>query len=249
MIYLYGIADRPRASPGERAGLREGALEEIVCCDIAAIVSVFDGAAVSTAADEVWRHEEILESLMEERTVLPARFGTLLPSAEYVGEILRRAYGALVRDIARVRGQVEIGLRFLGASEDSAADGALPAFSNDAVGSAANPGSAYLRMRVVRERARRSRLQGRAAIIRGIYERIARHATEARLDDAPDDLRGMSAAFLVRRDGAASFRTIVGRAAAANPELTMLCTGPWPPYSFVDSCGPPTCSGEKRHAS
>lgn len=64
---------------------------------------------------------------------------------------------------------------------------------------------------------------------------LVSQATASRLDAEPADRQGMSAAFLVPRDRLASFQAIVGRIADAHPELALLCTGPWPPYSFVSA--------------
>jgi hypothetical protein len=62
---------------------------------------------------------------------------------------------------------------------------------------------------------------------------LVSQATASQLEAEPADRQGISAAFLVPRDRLASFQANVGRIADAHPELALLCTGPWPPYSFV----------------
>jgi hypothetical protein len=42
------------------------------------------------------------------------------------------------------------------------------------------------------------------------------------------------AAYLVERDAVESFAAAVARLQKANIGLSILCTGPWPPYSFVE---------------
>jgi hypothetical protein len=44
----------------------------------------------------------------------------------------------------------------------------------------------------------------------------------------------LRAAYLIDRDAQRTFADRVADLQAANPELRLLCTGPWPPYSFVD---------------
>jgi hypothetical protein len=46
-----------------------------------------------------------------------------------------------------------------------------------------------------------------------------------------DLLRG---AYLVPRDEVTGFAVAVGKLQEACPDLRLLCTGPWPPYSFSD---------------
>ncbi len=120
MIYVYAIADRPEQPLPRQSGLRGQELSKIAWRDIAAVVSAYDGAAPPQSADEVWRHEAVIELLMSDCTVVPMRFGTLAPSRRHVEDILCRTYRALAEDIARVRGHVEIGVRCL---SDIAEDG------------------------------------------------------------------------------------------------------------------------------
>lgn len=39
-------------------------------------------------------------------------------------------------------------------------------------------------------------------------------------------------AYLVQRENVSAFRDAVARLAADHPDLTLVCSGPWPPYSF-----------------
>ena len=41
-------------------------------------------------------------------------------------------------------------------------------------------------------------------------------------------------AYLVPESNVDAFREEVGRLPSAHPDLTIVCTGPWPPYSFTD---------------
>lgn len=249
MMYVYAIADRPGEPLPSQLGLHDERLAKVIWHDIVAVVSTFNGAHLSKTGDELWRHEEVVESLMSDRAVLPARFGTLLPSRQHVGDILCRAYRALAQDIERVRGHVEIGMRFLSAIENGA-EGERPLTASNGFSlPGTGPGSAYLRARLARERELRSRRRANLGLVRDIYERLASHANASRLDDEPDDRHGTSAAFLVPCDRMASFRDIVSDVAKAHPELALLCTGPWPPYSFVSSGDGATSWGDECHAS
>ena len=46
----------------------------------------------------------------------------------------------------------------------------------------------------------------------------------------------LTAAYLVARGRVAAFRRAVDTLDGAYPALRFLCTGPWPPYSFVTAC-------------
>jgi hypothetical protein len=44
----------------------------------------------------------------------------------------------------------------------------------------------------------------------------------------------LNAAFLVRRDGERAFVRRAEEIARRHPQLAFKCTGPWPPYNFVN---------------
>ena len=252
MSYVYAITDRPDEPLPGQLGLGDAELAQIASRDIGAVVSVHSGAPLSATADELWRHEAVVEALMAGRAVLPARFGTLLESDRQVGDMLARAYPQFLRDLERVRGHIEIGVRFLATAEHQpeaeptahhgpdatrlSAVGASPlAASNGFSASGPAPGTAYLRAKVASERALRLRRQVQLEMVREVHATLAGQASASRLEAEPADRQGVSAAFLVPRDRLAAFQATVDRIADSHPELALLCTGPWPPYSFVSA--------------
>jgi len=249
VIYVYAIVDRPETPLPGQLGLHDEALTAVVWRDVAAVVSTFDAAQLARTADELWRHENVVEALMSNRAVLPARFGTMLPSRQQIGDILRSFYRTLVQDIERVRGHVEIGMRFLSNIEESAELEQPPAASNRFIARGAGPGSAYLLARLARKQQLQDRQRAKLGLVRDVYDLLARHANASWLDREWNDRRGISAAFLVPRDRIGSFRDVVGEVAGANRGVALLCTGPWPPYSFVRTGAGGTDWSKRRHAS
>jgi hypothetical protein len=58
----------------------------------------------------------------------------------------------------------------------------------------------------------------------------------------------LTAAYLVRHHRLDPFRGRVRTLSTDYPALRFLCTGPWPPYSFVTDCVPLEGERELRHA-
>jgi len=250
-FYVYAITDRPQEPLPNQLG-RDGAeLEQIAWRDIGAVISTSDGSRSASTSDDMWRHEEVVEALMAGRAVLPARFGTSLPSHRAVSEMLSQSYTRFVQDLERVRGHIEIGIRFLATAEDQPTvsspvrdtpDAAAAQSGNSAPPHVASngfdrsgpgPGTAYLQAKVTEQRSSRNRQRVGLAMVQKLCAALVSQATASRLEAEPADRQGISAAFLVPRDRLASFQANVGRIADAHPELALLCTGPWPPYSFV----------------
>jgi hypothetical protein len=266
MSYVYAITDRPEEPLPSQLGLDDAELAQIAWRDIGAVVSTYGGSQLAATTDVLWRHEEVVEALMAGRTVLPTRFGTLLPSHQEVGDLLSQGYARFVQDLERVRGHIEIGIRFLATAEPQPTD-SLP--SRDAPAAAAQlsgdrapprvvsngldrsgsaPGTAYLRAKVAKARTLRDRRQERKEMVREVCATLAGHAAASLVDAEPADGQAVAAAFLVARDRLEFFRVIVGQLADAHPELALLCTGPWPPYSFVSaSAGEPSTKRGNGH--
>ena len=45
----------------------------------------------------------------------------------------------------------------------------------------------------------------------------------------------LSASYLVDRDSVEEFRAAVAALDDEHADVTLVCTGPWPPYSFVEN--------------
>jgi hypothetical protein len=182
----------------------------------------------SSATVEPLAHAALLAEIHAQIGILPARYGTVAASEEAVRDFLGNHRDNLLRDLLRLEGTGEIGLRV-----DLADLAATPHSRNEdrSHPPASLPGQ-YLALR--RQR----------------YASIDRLARQARLatEDFVQAMHGLFCdcrtlsstvptvvrlAFLVRRDLWATFRN---RIAALMPgRASQRCTllGPWPPYSFV----------------
>jgi hypothetical protein len=133
--------------------------------------------------DALWAHEDLIEALMRERTLLPVRFGTLLRDEDAAAAAVAERRDELAAALERVRGAVELGVRVRGEGEPA-----------------------------------------------GVHEALAALARDSVVRDGPDLLR---AAYLVDRDAVDGFVARVRALQDAHSSLALLCTGPWPPYSFA----------------
>jgi hypothetical protein len=185
VIELYAITNSPAPqAPGLHAIERDG---------LAAIYG--EAGAREMSPEELWRREEVLESLMHECDLLPVRYGTVVTDADEAEELLNKRHGELLQALDRVRGAVELAVRVAGDDRSVPSDG-----------------GSYIRVK--------TRLLE-------MHETLSTLARESR-QLAPD--RG---AYLVGREDVAAFVARVAALEEASEDLSLLCTGPWPPYSFV----------------
>jgi hypothetical protein len=210
MIHLYAFASNLTALPAER-GIGGGSLETLAVEDADAVVSRVPKPDVSQEA--ILQHGLVVEALVDRCDgVVPARFGERFADDEALRaavERLRPSVGERLRDLD---GCVEIAVRVLDAREP---DSPSP-----------TDGRGYMRAKL-------GELHERDAVAEALHVPLEREARASIVTPPRAGAVVHEGAYLVRRTGLDSFQERVDRYAGAHPELTVLCTGPWAPYSFA----------------
>jgi Gas vesicle synthesis protein GvpL/GvpF len=198
VIELYAITDDP--SPPDPP------LRAVTCDGLTALCAPAESRPLTP--EVLWRHEELVEALMEQRDLLPVRFGTLVPDEEAAARAVAERREELVTALERVRGAVELAVR------------AQPREPEQAQPQRGETGRDYMRAKARRTQAARL-----------LHEPLAFLARDSVVHTSPELLR---AAYLVDREALDGFVSLVRRLQAAHPSLSVVCTGPWPPFSFVE---------------
>lgn len=209
MIHVYGVVDGLAALP-PLAGLEDAPLERLRIDEVELVLSRAETPpSAEVSREAILRHAQVVEELSERSAaMLPAQLGRAFRDEDELSAAVRSQAPQLERGLERVRGCVEFGLR------------AIPSESSGELDAAS--GTDYMRARLEEVR-RGDRLVGR------LHEPLARLAREATLRHHGGEL---SAAYLVPRADTAAFHDAVARL-ERSPEVTVVCTGPWPPYSFT----------------
>lgn len=227
MIYAYAIIDRPAIPAPDISGLEGAALDTLSYRDIGAVVSRCATGKAPPVEANLWQHETVVEALMTDHSVLPMRFGTMLSDEAAVQATLVKRYAEFTAGLDHVRGYVELGLRVLW-DDDSA-----PPLTPDQQQPSHSSGRAYMMARLEEESKLQVRRERAKALVEDIHTPLARLAAETtrRMLITPRLL--FTAAYLVKREQVAAFRRGVETLSSTYPEVRLLCTGPWPPFSFV----------------
>lgn len=228
-LYLYAITPGTAPAPG-LLGLQDAVLFTVVAGALAAVVSAFSGRAPQLDAASAWRHESVVEAVCRDGVTLPMRFGTLAGDEQNVQRLLREREDEFVTALATVSGRVELGLRVLWRTPP---DGAAAA----SVQQTASPtsGREYLMSRQAAERRTQALRDAAQKHAQAVCRHLAGLAADSSVQVRPAHGLLLSAAFLVDREAADEFVAAVERLEGSQDSLHFLCTGPWPPYSFVGS--------------
>jgi len=169
------------------------------------------------SADAIVRHGAVVDALADANSaLLPARFGTGFASEEALAAELARRADELCASLEAVRGCVEIAVRVSGG--DAPGPESLRAAN----------GADYLRGRLTEVR-REERL---AALV---HEPLAARARASTHRQAARGGLLLKSAYLVEEEALPRFRLELERLEREHPELVLVSTGPWPPYSFAEA--------------
>lgn len=230
MIWVYGICERPELPPPRRRGLAQAPLDGVRQGQLLAVISRHVHPPGEPALDALWVHERVVERIMADRAVLPMRFGTKLSDDGALEEVLAARQEEFLATLDRVRGRVEVGVRAMQPLGTDPATAEVPA---ELPAPVAMTGREYLEAKL-----RNGRRTDREAA--ALHEPLARLAVAVsrRPAQAPEEL--LRASYLIEVAALARFRGTVERLQRAYPGVAILCTGPWPPYSFVAESAPLT---------
>jgi hypothetical protein len=199
VIELLAITEGAAPLPSPLHAVRSGGLS--------AICAPAPGGA--RTSDDLWQREALLERLMEDRDVLPVRFGTVVRDEAAVRAAVAAREEELAAGLDRVRGAVELALRV-----------EARALCRDA-GHGDGTGRGYLSAKAASARTAHS-----------LHEPLAALARASALRPGRELLR---AAYLVDRGAVDAFVALVRHLQGAHEEeLALVCTGPWPPFSFAE---------------
>jgi Gas vesicle synthesis protein GvpL/GvpF len=214
VLYVYAITDS--AQPPGHAGLQGVSPRVIGGRPPFAVVSDHEDVSPEPSEADLWAHERIVEDLMEHSTVLPMRFGSNVADEAQLEAVLDERRREFEAALERVRGAVELGVR-----------ARLPAIDMDATvsGHEGGPGRAYLLERAERQR-------NAADAVARIHEPLASLARRSVQTAGTLDPGVFKGAYLVDRSRVEAFRARVGKLASEVDGARVVCTGPWPPYSF-----------------
>jgi hypothetical protein len=210
LAYAFAESD---AGAAEGAGLDDRPLIAIEHDGVALVASCHCSRPPAPTAETLWRYEEIVERLMGREPILPARFGSVLADEEQARSTLRERHEELRRGLERVRGAVELGIR--------------ASWEHAPTPPAARSGTEYMLGHLdVHRRAQRA--AEKVAPLREL-------ARSSKVKVLPRPSVPLLGAYLVDRERTEEFLEVAAELDTAFEDGHLVCTGPWPPYSFAQA--------------
>jgi len=226
-LYVYCLGDELSEGAFEgTTGVGGAPVRLLSLGRLSAAVSDTGEESVAVTEENLLAHNRVNAAALAGSTPLPFRFGTRA-APERLAEYAASNEAALAEALARVRGRVEMGVKLMSKAEGEGRE--AEGKSEDA---AVGRGTAFLLKK------RREVLGGEAAKLRAealaawLAEGVAGLARESSVRFSPSEAIVVRAAHLVERERVEEYRRRLRGLRAARPDLRLLASGPWPPYSF-----------------
>jgi len=232
--YIYCILDSGQELQAAGQGLAGRNLSSISYRDVSALVS--DVSTVDYNEENILRHEEVIERMMGFQTVLPMRFGTVLESEEKVRAMLAQYYQSFLRNFARLRGRVEMGLKIIWPVEviKREIDYSVHNPDNRDVTPEQAAGAAYLKEKLKGYRRRKALEEKADRFVQSINSGLDTCFEEYRIRKLVTEKMVLNGAYLVMKDRVEEFGIKIRDFRSRYPESKFLLSGPWPPYNFIE---------------
>ncbi|GHO58860.1 GvpL/GvpF family gas vesicle protein [Ktedonobacter robiniae] len=197
------------------------------------------------AAELLQSHEHIIDTLMQDTTVIPFKFGTILKDEKAASQMLQNQKEDFQSLLAKFTGKVEWGVKVY-ANKQALAKHLMqkePEFiSLQEKRAKLSRGAAYLFDKKMEVEVKNAVATQLAQITERIFHELERNAFEAKLNNIlPQKMTGkkqemiLNAAYLIERGREALFRQQgIQFVEEYGPlELELEFSGPWPPYNFT----------------
>jgi hypothetical protein len=253
-VYLYGVTRGldPRLLDGA-AGVDAAPVRAVTAAGLTALVSTarldrYGEHALRAnledlrfVEDTARAHHDVVDLAARAAPTAPVRIATLYRDDDRVRQILTERHDHFTRILDAITGRTEWGVKAYAHPDRSPAADDPPADPPaDPPGGGA--GTAYLRRRQQQRRHEQDTARHLAAQAETLHTELAAHCAAARHHPPQDPrLSGrhgtlvLNAAYLVDDDRSETFLATARAAAAREAAVEVEVTGPWPPYSFIDT--------------
>lgn len=234
MNYLYAVTEAHRPPLGALRGLDQAPLGYVSAGGLCAVTSEV-APPVCPTPTRLLEHQRVVETVMAEAPVLPARFATIFENDDALADLLEERRAVLAEELERLRGCVELSVRAVRLLTPAASAAAT---SGDGAGSL----HAADRLDPAVAIARRAAAQQRAAALRHAEQVAGRldgalgpYCLDQRVQLGDGAATVVQASYLVDRKRLPALQVALTRLAEEFRHLHFLNSGPWPPYHFAPS--------------
>jgi hypothetical protein len=235
-IYLYCIIPKQENIKIECNGLEEGKVYTVEYKDILAVVSNVPYKVYDFSMENIEIHENIVKNLMNDFTVLPFNYGNVLKTRNDLNAFLKGTYISLKKNILKVSGKIEVGLKMFIKSEYLSEE-----IENDSIKRMKRRIKGLNEQQAVTLKVELGRMVKKALeqkqheLETKIYSKLKVISSHAKSNECNTVNMVLNTAFLIDKSKLDLFTEELNKLTPPYDEkYTIKFTGPWPPYNFVE---------------
>ena len=237
--YVYGVIRPTRKAAPRVRGIGRKQVRIVRADGIGALTSDVPAEDLEAGREELLAHARVLEKSLDHGTVLPMRFGVVLPSESAVRDQLLEPHRRELEDqLEQMEGKIEVNIK---AIYDEAALLTEVIRERPEIGQLQKQIRGQPEDATYYERIRLGELiaesvnQKRDADGAALTDRLASHAVAVEVGEPVHERMALNASFLVDRDRLAKFDAELDEIAAEQRDrMRFKYTGPLAPHSFVE---------------
>jgi hypothetical protein len=236
--YLYAVISGPDERTYGDFGIDGATVYVISDGSVAAVVSDVPNRKIRPERRHLAAHQEVLRRLMEEITPLPMSFGIIADGPSAAKDILSRNQDALISQLNRVAGKMEMGLRV---SWDVPNIFEYFVHTHRDLRTARDHFFAPQREPTQEDKIELGRMfdrilnEDRESHTERIEEILSTHCFEIKRNKCRNEREVMNLASLIAREDQGKFEAAIFKAAGLfDNNFAFDYNGPWAPHNFVD---------------
>jgi len=239
--YLYCIIENSNARNFGPVGIgdRGDEVTTIPYGDLSAVVSSIPMSRYVVSRETMTAHEEVLEEVMKDCTVLPVRFYTVAPSVDEIRSLLKRRHAEFKNLLRYMDNRVELGLKALWKDMNRVfqeiidENAELKALQEKIASISSGKAKAESKALAVGVKSRLQEKRDKEA--EGLLDPLQKISVDVHYNKTHGDDMICNVAFLVDRRWEKDFDIGVEELTEAhNDRIRFIYVGPVPPYSFVN---------------
>lgn len=225
-LYVYCVAAGLDTLNAAVTGVTGRPVRVLKIEDFSLVVSDCEVGSLPVTREAGLAHAAVVRSVMDQTTPLPFRFGMLATEPQLQRFITTNKL-ALTEKLAHVRGCVEMNLKIMWNSKTESA-APQPA-------EAAGPGTQFLKQKRRELLGDEQRTAQMATLSNLLREPLSGLIKDEHIALRPSETVVLAAvAHLIESPGIEQYRKNVAELLNNRPDLRVMLSGPWPPYSFAN---------------
>jgi Gas vesicle synthesis protein GvpL/GvpF len=221
-------------------GIADTDLYELSFGEITVVVSDVSRAGLIAGKSTAVEYAAVIETLSQQFTLLPMRFGSVMESNEAIIHMLERNYHDIQQNLLKVERKYEFGLKVFCDSEKLMAElreksEASPLPSATPAPEIKNSESRnWVNKKLKEHRLEELLVSYIDSVIEDITGQLDRLKTISKIKKMVTPTTTIDGVFLLDKALKDELIHAVGDLQNKFPGLNFILTGPWPPYNFVD---------------